>query len=116
MELGNFDLCLRVKNLEKSTDFYKKLGFENTIFDSFAGMSILKKGNITFALYDKHIDETILNFRGGNVFEIAKVLKAKGLEFESDAKIEADGSHGAKLRDPDGNLIYFNTASGEEIN
>lgn len=115
MELGNFDLCLRVKDLGKSNDFYKLLGFENTKFLPEIGMSILKKNSLTLALYDKYIDETTLNFRGGDVFKIAAELKAKGLTFESEATIESDGSQGANLRDPDGNLIYFNTAPGEEI-
>ena len=115
MELGKFDLCLKVKHLGKSTDFYKKLGFDNSRFEPDIGMSILKNDEITLALYDKYIDETILNFRGGDVFKIAESLKSKGLTFESEATIEEDGSKGAMLRDPDGNLIYFNTAPGEEV-
>ncbi len=115
MEIGNFDLCLKAKDLKASTDFYKALGFENTKFQPEFGMSILKRGELTLALYNEGISENVLNFRGGDVFKIAEELKAKGLEFEMDAQKESDGSDGATLRDPDGNLIYSNTCSGEEI-
>lgn len=115
MELGKFDLCLRVKDLKKSTEFYKALGFENTKYEPEVGMSIMKRNGLTFALYDRYITETTLNFRGGDVFKITAALKQRGFKFESDVTIEPDGSQGASLRDPDGNLIYFNTAPGEEL-
>ncbi len=115
MEIGNFDLCLRVKDLGVATDFYKTLGFDNVSFKPDMGMSILKRNGVTLTLYDNYIKETVLNFRGGDVFKIAASLKEKGMNFESDAAVESDGSVGATLRDPDGNLIYFNTAPGEEL-
>ncbi len=115
MEFGNFDLCLNVKSLEASTEFYKKLDFENTRFDAESGFSIMKRKDVTLALYDDSIEETMLNFRGGNIEQIVKELENRGLKTEGGAVKESDGSMSATLRDPDGNLIYYNTAPGEEL-
>jgi len=46
---------------------------------------------------------------------VAEVLKSRGLAFKTDAHIESDKSAGAEIIDPDGNLIYFNTAPGEKV-
>jgi hypothetical protein len=66
-------------------------------------------------LYAGHIDSNLLNFRGGDVFAIAAELKKRGLEFSQDAYREADGSMGAIMKDPDGNVIYFNTFPEEQV-
>ena len=77
------------------------------------GWLTLQLKEFKLALYQGHIKETMLNFRGGDVFAIAEYLKAEGLEMEMDAKVESDSSAGATMRDPDGNMIYFNTHPDE---
>lgn len=113
--LGRFELCLNVKDIHKSLEFYRKLGFSETQGDVDKGWAIIRHGNCILGLYQGHIGNNAMNFRGGEVFKIAEVLKSKGLTFEIDAHKEADESDGAVLKDPDGNVIYFNTAPGEEI-
>ena len=115
MNIGNFELCLNVKDITKTTDFYKTMGFESTTYKPEEGVSILKREGLTVSLYKGWISENMLNFRGGDVFKISEQLASKGLSLEVDANIESDGSQGATLRDPDGNLIYFNTSPGEEV-
>jgi hypothetical protein len=67
----------------------------------------LKNENCTISLYKDDIKANLLNFRGGNVEEIASVLGIK-------PEVEPDGSVGAWITDPDGNMIYFNTMPGEQ--
>ena len=107
MKLGRFELCLKVKDLDKSVGFYKALGFDEIINWKTAGYSTLKNENCTISLYTDDIEANLLNFRGGNVKEIARELGIK-------SEIEPDGSVGAWLTDPDGNVIYFNSMPGEK--
>ena len=109
MDLGRFELCLKVKDLQRSIDFYSKLGFRLVSSNLSSGWATLEYSNLVIALYQGHIDQNLLNFRGGDVFTIAAQIKQKGLKFKSDATIEEDGSAGAIIEDPDGNVIYFNT-------
>lgn len=77
------------------------------------GWVVINDGENELQLFQGHISSNTLNFRGGNVFAIAEALKKQGLEMESDAETESDGSDGAWIRDPDGNDIYFNTSPDE---
>ena len=114
MDLGRFELCLKVKDLQRSIDFYSKLGFRLVSSNLDSGWATLEYRNLVIALYQGHINQNLLNFRGGDVYAIAAELQEKGLKFKSDARIEQDGSAGAIIEDPDGNVIYFNT-SPEEV-
>ena len=48
-----------------------------------------------------------------DVFALAEELQRRGLALASGPEVEGDGSDGATLRDPDGVLVYLNTAPGE---
>ena len=113
LSLGRFELCLTVRDLAASISFYEKLGFAQTggIVDQ--GWAILVHDAVTLGLYQGMIETNVLNFRGEDVFEVARRLRGRGLTFRKDAHVESDGSVGAVIEDPDGNVIYFNTAEGE---
>ena len=111
--LGSLVLCLNVADLAASCGFYGKLGFRQSGGSLAEGWAILGDGENELHLFQGHIEANTLNFRGGNVPEIAAGLKAQGLAMDSDAERESDGSDGAWIRDPDGNAIYFNTAPEE---
>ncbi|UCE28306.1 MAG: hypothetical protein JSW52_06065 [Candidatus Coatesbacteria bacterium] len=113
--MGRFEYCLNVKDVRKSLDFYRKLGFKQTGGNLNENWVTIKHGDCTLSLYQGHIDENLLNFRGGDVYAVATYLKSQGLELVKDAFTEDDGSAAAEIRDPDGNIIYFNTFPGEEI-
>lgn len=115
INLGKFHLCLNVADLKRSLDFYAKLGLEQIGGDAGEGWAILAYGNLYLGLYEGHIGHNLLNFRGGDVFAVAASLKSRGMKMKADAAREADGSDGAWLEDPDGNLIYFNTGPDERI-
>ncbi len=113
-DLGWFELCLNVKNLEASLDFYKRLGFKAVAEFNEEGFAVLTNGDARIALYQGHIERNILNFRGAPVFELAKELERRGFELSKPARTESDGSDSAEIIDPDGNVIYFNTFPGEK--
>ena len=112
-DLGEYFPCLNVKDLEKSIDFYQKLGFKITDDQRPDNWAVLQHNNMVLCLYQGHIKENLINFRGGDIEEIVKIASAEGLEFEKPAAVEEDGSWSAEIRDPDGNSIYFNTFPDE---
>jgi catechol 2,3-dioxygenase-like lactoylglutathione lyase family enzyme len=109
LALGRLDICLNVKDAKRSVDFYKALGFEQVEGDVERGYAILVNSESRIALYQGEISCNMLNFRGGDVFALAAELKKRGLALLSDAEVEKDGTAGAMLKDPDGNMIYLNT-------
>lgn len=113
LDIGRFELCLVVADLESSLGFYEKLGFSVAGGNPAEGWLIITNGDCRLGLYQGHIRANMLNFRGGDVFIIARELQRRGVRLESGPEIEADGSAGAVLRDPDGNLVYLNTHPDE---
>jgi catechol 2,3-dioxygenase-like lactoylglutathione lyase family enzyme len=115
--LGDSTICLSVDDIAKSAAFYEGLGMRRSEGDLGEGWLVFTNDaprSFRIGLFSKeHIAEHMINFRGGNVFEIADRLKGEGLELESGPETESDGSDGLMLRDPDNNLIYFNTAPQE---
>jgi catechol 2,3-dioxygenase-like lactoylglutathione lyase family enzyme len=114
MNLGRFELCLKVAVLADSRKFYESLGFQVVGGDEGEGWLQLKSASLALALYQGHIPSNLLNFRGADVFAVADELTRRGLELEKPAELEQDGSAGAWLKDPDGNVIYFNTSPEEK--
>jgi predicted lactoylglutathione lyase len=113
MDLGENFPCLSVKDLAKSMDFYRQLEFAVLEDHSDEQWAVLQHNNMLLCLYEAHIDENLINFRGGDVADIAKTLRARGVALERDAELHEDGSWSAELRDPDGNSIFFNTFPDE---
>ncbi|MBN2157250.1 MAG: VOC family protein [Candidatus Lokiarchaeota archaeon] len=119
-KLGNFELCFDVENLEESVAFYKKLGFQIIKGAIEYGTVCMSNGDIRFTMFiENAIQEQfgtkfLLNFRGGDVQKNYEYLTKEGIKFEQSPKIYEDGvSIDAKLRDPNGNLIYLDTHPSE---
>jgi catechol 2,3-dioxygenase-like lactoylglutathione lyase family enzyme len=113
VKLGRFEFCLNVKNIRESLAFYAKLGFVRVGGNVEENWAVVKHGDCTLGLFQGHIRQNLLNFRGGDVYAIARRLKSRNLTLEKDAYTEEDGSAAAELLDPDGNCIYFNTFPDE---
>jgi catechol 2,3-dioxygenase-like lactoylglutathione lyase family enzyme len=115
MELGWCDVCLDVKDVVASRDFYAKLGFRVVEGKVEEGWQVMTNDDLRLGLYHGHMEQEtlMLNFRGGDVFANAEALQAKGLAFEKGPLVERDKSAAAILRDPDGYAIFLNTAPGE---
>jgi catechol 2,3-dioxygenase-like lactoylglutathione lyase family enzyme len=115
--LGDCTICFSVEDVAASAAFYERLGMvaEGGAADS--GYVIFNVGaprDFRIGLYhNSHISEHLINFRGADVFATAERLRGEGLEVERGPERESDGSDGLWLRDPDRNLVYFNTAPGE---
>jgi hypothetical protein len=97
MDLGEYYPCLNVKNLTRSIEFYLKLDFRIIEDHRSENWAVLQHNNMALCLYQGHIDENLINFRGGDVEAIHKEATARGLEFIKPARIESDGSWSAEV-------------------
>ena len=80
LDLGEFTLCLSVKDIYQSRDFYEKLDFEIIGGDIEQDWLILQHNNLILSLFQGHINEKfLLNFRKGAIFDIRGCL---GFVFE----------------------------------
>ena len=107
MELGAFSISLKVKDIKKSVEFYKKLGFT------------YKAGSTVIGLFQGFIEENTLTFNPGwdqsasevnpftDVREIQKKLKEKGMKVDREANETTKGPEYIVLTDPDGNSILI---------
>ncbi|MEZ5339136.1 MAG: VOC family protein [bacterium] len=117
--LGRFSVCIFVANLADCVAWYKQLGLPATLDMQQYGFVVLSDGWCKLALMSTDHQDSwpgqIMNFRGGDIEAIAARLKAAGLELDYDAKLESDESWSTQLSDPDGYVIYFNTAPDERM-
>ena len=119
MELGAFSVSLAVKDIEASKAFYEKLGFQVFGGDAAQNWLIMKNGDHIIGLFQGMFEKNILTFNPGwdqnaapldsftDVRELQKELKAKGIEFESDADENSSGPASFVIVDPDGNPILI---------
>ena len=117
MELGVFSVSLSVKDLHASKAFYEKLGF--TVFggDIAQNWLIMKNGDCLIGLFQGMFERTMLTFNPGwdtnaknlttftDVRELQKQLKAKGVEFATEADETTTGPASFVITDPDGNPV-----------
>jgi catechol 2,3-dioxygenase-like lactoylglutathione lyase family enzyme len=109
VELGWFELSLDVKDVDRTRDFYEKLGFEVVDKTADGRVVTLQKADCRICHYQGYLDpaETQLIFWQGDVQAIAEDLTAKGLRFEKGPAADGRGGAGALLLDPDCRPIYF---------
>jgi|TARA_B100000315_G_scaffold190887_1_gene181021 hypothetical protein len=117
---GNFTLCLHTADNSAARRFYEAIGLQVTGNNDekwvHMGNGDCEVDLMTF------LDENWLNFRGGDVFRIFEQMTATGLELQGEptryTSEEMGGSGpGAhwNTRDPDGNVVYFDTTDPELI-
>jgi catechol 2,3-dioxygenase-like lactoylglutathione lyase family enzyme len=119
MDLGAFSISLTVKDIERSRDFYKKLGFEEVGGEIAQNWLILRNGECTLGLFQGMFDKNILTFNPGwdsqadeldsftDIRTLQAQLKARGLELVSEADPDTSGPASLTLLDPDGNPILI---------
>lgn len=119
MDLGNFSISLAVKDINVSKAFYEKLGFTVLMGDMTQNWLILKNGDHVIGLFQGMFKKNILTFNPGwdsnarqldtftDVRELQRQLKAKGIEFQSEADESTTGPASFVLLDPDGNPILI---------
>jgi len=118
--LGRFEYCLAVEDINRSIEYYEKVGFE--LVDGNPkdeGWAIMKCGNGVVSLYQNSMGglsgKAVLNFRGGNIKKIVTNCKGLGLEVKKDFKAGPEGGGSATLLDPDGNEVFLDTAPDEPV-
>lgn len=109
MKLGHPEISLNVADLKKSIAFYSALGFREVEGDKAGGWLVVEQTGIRIGLYQEIVERNSITFFGGDVEAIAGKVHENGLQLESGPVEEEDGSTGAKILDPDGNLLYFNS-------
>ena len=119
MELGAFSVSLSVKDIEKSRDFYEKLGFRIFHGDISQNWLIMKNGDTVIGLFQGLFEGNIFTFNPGwdsnaqnldsftDVRGLQRQLKAQGVELVSEADESTTGPASFIVRDPDGNTILF---------
>lgn len=119
LELGAFSLSLNVKSLDRSREFYEKLGFVVTGGSKEHHYLILVNGETVLGLFEGMFQKNMLTFNPGLTNRMARLdafedvrdlqaqLKAKGLELKSQANPDETGPASLQLEDPDGNPILI---------
>ena len=119
MELGNFSISLAVKDLQASRQFYENLGFTKFAGDPTQNWLIMKNGDRVIGLFQGMFERNILTFNPGwdsnaqlvpgftDVRELQRQLKAKGMQFMSEADESTTGPASFIVVDPDGNPVLF---------
>ena len=117
MSIGAFSLSLTVKDIEKSRDFYKKLGFDDFGVDISQNWLIMKNEDCIIGLFQGMFEKNMLTFNPGwdadakevNPFKDIRVLqeelREKGIEFLEKADLNSEGPASFIIEDPDGNPI-----------
>ncbi len=116
MHLGVFSFSINVKDIEKSLEFYKLLGFRVLDGGHVSGeypdtdvrkWRILENDSVMIGLFQGMVEDNILTFHPNDVFEIQNLLKSEGVSFEQEASEDGTGPPAAIVKDPDGNMIMF---------
>lgn len=119
MELGAFSISLAVKDIHASQAFYEKLGFSEFGGDIDQNWLIMKNGSVVIGLFQGMFEENILTFNPGwnqdaqplesftDIRVLQQQLRAKGIEFVSEADQDSTGPASFTLMDPDGNPILI---------
>ncbi|KMQ68836.1 glyoxalase [Chryseobacterium sp. FH2] len=119
MKLGAFSISLSVKDLEKSKDFYEKLGFSQMAGSMEHDYLIMKNGDHLIGLFQAMFDGNMLTFNPGwdqnaqnlesfdDVRDIQKRLKENGVQLDKEADQTTSGPEHIFLKDPDGNMILI---------
>lgn len=114
MNLGKLDVCIRVADLDASRSFYEGLGFVRVEGTESEDWGVWAIGSARIGLFSPRYmaeDAFSLNFRDGDLTAILSRLDANGLR-PIDPPISRDSAGSIRLRDPDGNLVFIDSANG----
>lgn len=111
MKLGQFSICLAVKDIHVSRQFYETLGFEAHDDHEDENWMILRNGDAVIGLFQGMFDKNMLTFNPNpaemDVREIQRRLKANRVKLGHEADESTTGPDYLDLVDPDGNPILI---------
>ena len=120
LKLGHhFEICFSVDNIERSIEYYSKLGFKIYTGGPEKGWCTITDGIIYLELFKDNFIENefgvsvLFNYRGGNIEKIVNHLKTKGIDFSKERILEK-GTGDAIFTDINGHVFYFDTSPDEE--
>jgi lactoylglutathione lyase len=117
MERCAFSISLAVKDIQASREFYEKLGFTGVMGSPSQKWLILKSGDHVVGLFQGMFEKNVMTFNPGwdqnaqplaeftDVREMQRQLRAKGVQFASEADESTTGPASFMVVDPDGNAI-----------
>jgi len=112
-DLGRLDICLDVTSLTRSAAFYEALGFREVEGKRREGWAVLARGAVRVGLFHGFIKTNILNFRGADVAAVVRALERAKMEPYEVKFVDRKGAGRASIRDPDGNVLFFDTTARE---
>jgi len=119
MKLGAFSVSLAVKDLEKSKEFYEKIGFNLFAGEQSQNWLIMKNGDTVIGLFQGMFDNNIMTFNPGwdqscntlesfkDVRELQKHCNKEGIEVSNESLEGESGPGSFTIIDPDGNAILI---------
>ena len=119
LPLGAFSVSLNVKDLQKSKEFYEKLGFSQMGGDMKHNYLIMKNGTTIIGIFEGMFEGNILTFNPGwdenakevnpftDVRAIQKKLKTDQVKLKTEADEKTKGPAYIEFTDPDGNKILI---------
>lgn len=109
MDLGQFSVSLTVKDMQKSYDFYKTLGFKAIPNCGSIGENwlILQNGPVVIGIFKDMFPKNLLTFNPKDARSIQKHLKDNGIAITKECEEEGSGPAHFALEDPDGNQILI---------
>ena len=129
--LGWGNICLNVADINASLDFYNKLGCTMVGGNPAEGWVVVNNAITGIGLFQGHITEPMINFRGYDIQKLATEMKRRGFTLESEATFNAadwppewsqdaqgnslpdEGSPSFTIKDPAGVAVFFDTVPGE---
>jgi catechol 2,3-dioxygenase-like lactoylglutathione lyase family enzyme len=106
LEYGNFSVSLAVKDIQKSYEFYRNLGFREVAGDLTKKWIVLANDSGRIGLMEGMFEKNILTFNPKDVRMVHRALRATGIQFDKEPE-GAEGPGYATLKDPDGNDILL---------
>lgn len=119
LPLGAFSVSLNVKDLQKSKEFYEKLGFSQMGGEIKQNYLIMTNGTTIIGIFQGMFEGNILTFNPGwdenakevnpftDVRAIQKKLKSDQIKLNTEADEKTKGPAYIELTDPDGNKILI---------
>lgn len=112
-------VTLLVNHMEKSTEFYRVLGFTQIVDTPHYARFECPKGGSTFSLSlenSEFISRTVIYFEHEELDSWVNQLKAKGVHFDQGPTDESYFWREAVLHDPSGNKIKLYWAGENRLN
>ncbi len=112
-------VTLPVNNMEKSTEFYRVLGFTQIVDTPHYARFECPEGDSTFSLSlenSEFISRTVIYFEHEELDSWVHQLKTKGINFDQEPTDESYLWREAVLHDPSGNKIKLYWAGENRLN